>query len=682
MKRNALAWFSTKLLGGGLLRVGLWLLALPATLAIVFMFAWPEQPEPPTYLRLDTVDRWIEPLPGDTTYDLSGFKAAMARSADFSQARWVSIRLPDFLELPTQFSAKLTEPMAMAWFRFSYTVPPDARKEEPLALYGSRIMGGAYSLWVNGELVAAKLDDWRMQWSYPVFLQLPPHLIKPGQELEVALAVPYRLSQGYSVGSLYFGKAHELRPSRDIRTFFQRTLPTVGMVLVGLMGALSFLMWLRRRVDMEHLWLALLSVAVVVCNLQYTHEFSVNDAQSAWFSYIVDAAVSWLFLLFVVFAFRFNKQQFQKTELLLVVFTVTNTLLTMPLWDWQVNGMRLQHYLTVVLYLYILGLMTWLAVTHRRFEHWMLCFAIWTLFCAGLFDITYMSSQITPDGIWVFPYGAFLVFIVAGLLLQRRYVDALNQIERSNIHLSRTLKAREDELMAKQAQLVHAQRQQTLLMERERLVQDIHDGIGSSLMNSMVSLRDGKLSPERAANLLRECLDDLKIVIESLEPIAHDLSSLLGALRYRFGDRLEAAGLTLVWQMDDLPPLAWLDAPQALDILRVVQEIVSNTLKHARATEVAISVTVGAAAPDAAPFVLLSLKDNGKGFDPHANTSGRGLKHIRARLHRIGAALTLVARQGQGVCYEIRLPITQGFEDDARVRGNASPALGTSSILN
>ncbi len=64
---------------------------------------------------------------------------------------------------------------------------------------------------------------------------------------------------------------------------------------------------------------------------------------------------------------------------------------------------------------------------------------------------------------------------------------------------------------------------------------------------------------------------------------------MLATLRFRLGKRLKSAGIDVVWEMTDLPPLTWLGSPQALQVTRIVQETLTNILKHAAATRVTIS---------------------------------------------------------------------------------------------
>lgn len=652
------AWLS-RIRSTGLLGISLWILGLPAALAVLVMFLRTDHTVPDTHFRIDTLEHWTEPLPPGSTYDLPGFKVLMNRKPNFSSATWTTISMPSVIELSPQFSARPDEPMARAWFRFKVRVPPDHTPGEPLALYATRIMGGAHSLWVDGSLTVAHLDDWRMQWSYPVLMELPLRAVRPGQDLELALAVPYRLSQGYAVGSLYFGNAHDLRAPRDIRLLLQRTLPIMGIVLVGLMGLLSLAMWTRRKAETEHLWLALLSVAVVICNLQYTHEFSANETMSAWFGFIVDSAVSWLFLLFVVFCLRFNKLRYPRTEFVLTAFTVANTILTMPFWNWQVNGMVLQHYLTAALYVYVLALFTWLAVRHRTFEHILFGLALWALLASGIHDVSMMATHLAPDQIWIFPYGAFLVFIIAEVLLQRRYVKALAVIERNNQGLAQKLLDRETELLARQEELLITQRNHASLAERGRLVREIHDSIGATLADTLGRLRGGAWGTGEAAESVRACLDDLKIMIESLDPSARDLPVLLGGLRYRFADRLKAAGVKLEWHMEELPELPWLDAPQALDILRAVHAIVTRAVVHAGARKIVLCAQACKAEGSGLHIVRISLEDDGPIGMDHPTTLAQDIMPLHSRLADLGAVVRVAPLPGPGrtgTRYEMDLP--------------------------
>lgn len=210
------------------------------------------------------------------------------------------------------------------------------------------------------------------------------------------------------------------------------------------------------------------------------------------------------------------------------------------------------------------------------------------------------------------------------------------------------------EIDAGQQRLLEVQHQQSVLHERQRVMQDMHDGLGSSLSSSLVLLERGELSVAGAATVMRECVDDLRLVIDSLEPTAQDLATLLGMLRYRLQRKIQAAGVTLRWQMMDLPALAWLEPSLALDLLRLVQEAIANVLHHADAIELELT------ARHSGHDIELSIRDNGKGFDSQTQvTVGRGMRFMQMRAGRLGAQLMIHSVQGVGTMISLRLPIVR-----------------------
>jgi signal transduction histidine kinase len=74
-----------------------------------------------------------------------------------------------------------------------------------------------------------------------------------------------------------------------------------------------------------------------------------------------------------------------------------------------------------------------------------------------------------------------------------------------------------------------------------------------------------------------------------LDPESNDLVALLVSIRYRLGERFEMAGLELLWEVDEIPMLVWLQASDALSVLRLIQEALINALKHAKGSQVKVA---------------------------------------------------------------------------------------------
>lgn len=258
------------------------------------------------------------------------------------------------------------------------------------------------------------------------------------------------------------------------------------------------------------------------------------------------------------------------------------------------------------------------------------------------------------------PLAAAVVFGLELIIWRHGLTLHANMLAR--IHQRREVESLSQQLGLKQAQLQEAERERGVMSERQRLLRDMHDGVGASLISAVKMIEQGQLSLGDAAQVLRDCLDDLRLVIDSLEPIDHDLVTLLATLRYRLGGRLEGAGIAIDWMMADLPPLPWLQAPQALEVLRIVQEALANVLKHSRATRVRVSLAQEETL-ELGLVVALRVEDDGIGFDLDATPNGRGLRHMRQRATQIGGSLDMQSspREGTRICVRLALdgPVRQ-----------------------
>jgi signal transduction histidine kinase len=236
--------------------------------------------------------------------------------------------------------------------------------------------------------------------------------------------------------------------------------------------------------------------------------------------------------------------------------------------------------------------------------------------------------------------------------LIRRKAD--EDVRLVNASLAERLREREAELNRSHERLREIEQRQTLSQERQRLMQDMHDGLGSSLASALRVVERGQLNEAEVALVLKGCIDDLKLAIDSMEPVEADLLLLLATLRFRLGPRLEASGIALRWDVQDLPALEWLDPKNALHILRILQEAFTNIIKHTNATEIRVATRA------LGDQVEVTVVDNGPGFDVEAafKNGGKGLSNQRRRAQAIGAELTWRSSDA-GTCLTLRLPIAR-----------------------
>jgi signal transduction histidine kinase len=209
--------------------------------------------------------------------------------------------------------------------------------------------------------------------------------------------------------------------------------------------------------------------------------------------------------------------------------------------------------------------------------------------------------------------------------------------------------------------------------ERARWARELHDETLQQLAGLRVLLGGARRSgdPERIAAALDEAVEmlttgiaDLRALITDLRPAALDELGLEAALRTLAERVARQSGLEidldvdLAWERGDSPTRHTQEVESAG--YRLVQEALTNVIKHAGATRVEIRVT------DDDDCMQITLRDDGDGFEPGAATSGFGLVGMRERVALVHGSLELESAPAAGTTIRARIP--------SRRREGAAPA--------
>ena len=203
--------------------------------------------------------------------------------------------------------------------------------------------------------------------------------------------------------------------------------------------------------------------------------------------------------------------------------------------------------------------------------------------------------------------------------------------------------------------------------ERERIAMDLHDGALATL--SAVSIGVGTAArllpgePRRAAALIGRASTHLRRAIDAIRGYVADLDPSPAGLSLRAalaGLAAETRAASIAVDLDVAPRAdevgASLGGGRIVELLQVAREAVANALRHGAPTRVAIALAVDDQA------VVLSVRDDGRGFDPAAPVDGRhGLANMAERARRIGDRLEVASHPGAGT--EVRL-VTPLVADD------------------
>jgi signal transduction histidine kinase len=244
----------------------------------------------------------------------------------------------------------------------------------------------------------------------------------------------------------------------------------------------------------------------------------------------------------------------------------------------------------------------------------------------------------------------FLVILAGFIVLLVKLFDKA----RKNFALEKENISKEYETQLLQTQLEI--QEQTL----ENISQEIHDNIGQALSFVKLNINTIDLNKtEETANKLGESKDlitkaiqDLRNLSKTLNPsFIHD-TGLVSSIQYQLAYLQKTGVYHIDFQVSET-----IDAyPQRAEIVlfRIVQELLNNIVKHAEAT--AIQVTLQYREAD----LLLTVKDNGKGFKPNttAASAGLGLKNMKKRLAMIAGYISLESEPDKGTQVFITIPNT------------------------
>jgi signal transduction histidine kinase len=541
--------------------------------------------------------------------------------------------------------------MARAWYRFRFDVPARWKTDDQLMIYSPRVLGVAWQARVNDQVVADNLDDWRMTWNRPIAVRLDSAHFRPGDQLTIAVGIAFEPQVGHALARVSVGPAQALAQRLAVREFLQFVMPVACSVTLLAMGVFFLLFWSSRRVERTHLFLALSCIAWCVCNLQYALPRRDDPVLNSWYSAVAGPSISWVMWLIYLFVLQLDSRFSRVIALIMPPFVLIMTVLALPIIPLNENVGTYYQGTNLAVAALVAIRIGWMAIHGGSLELRVIAAALAVTIVAGAHDVGLVAQRVDQEGIYLLPYCSMLLFGSFLFAVQRRYVHAINEYDLLSSSLARRLSERERELESNHARLLELERAHTLAAERHRLMHDMHDGLGSALTTSLALLEQGNVDGAELKSLLLDSVDDLRAVIDSLEPLEGDLTSVLATLRFRLGKRLELAGIELAWDMQDLPALSWLGPPQALQLIRIIQEVLTNVLKHARATHMQISARCSG------PFIEVCITDNGRGFDTATTPSGRGLRHLPQRAASLSGSVIIESHPGSGTTVRLLLPI-------------------------
>lgn len=231
--------------------------------------------------------------------------------------------------------------------------------------------------------------------------------------------------------------------------------------------------------------------------------------------------------------------------------------------------------------------------------------------------------------------------------MTKRFQDQVSSLQRLSTH---------------NAELTNQVKETAIIEERQRLARELHDAVSQQLFAISMTMaalkRTIELDPlkaSRQAELVEEMAaaaqSEMRALLLHLRPAhlegktlnegIHDLLAEFSKKHYQ---------IDFNWKLDKLPK----SISKAIEdhLFRIVQEALSNILRHAKASTVELRLTV------TTEHIRLKITDNGIGFNEEdTKTSSYGMSLMRERVAEIGGVMTLSTAPGQGTMIEVTVPI-------------------------
>jgi signal transduction histidine kinase len=539
------------------------------------------------------------------------------------------------------------------WLRYSFEL--SAAPADGWSILLDRLPTGG-SVFLNKRMVAdLPLDSERrhVRWRRPHLVNLPSEFLKSGTN-EVLVFTSYGTGV-HGIGPIEVGPTSELQPLYASEFFISHTLRWVSLLLTVLLALGFAALWMRRRSENLFGLLAVMSAFWALRSLDFVFESLPADGR-LWTRAAFYIGTAVFTALATITMWRQGGRQRFGAEVGLVVLAGLGPTLFLISGDtfdmtagalWQAmmlaalgaGVMTLARHAWQTPSLMLKGIVAALAVALAAAVHDYLVYV-------GV--LPYGSPELlniaTP-----------VLLIALGAALIDRFVRSLADVEKTNSELETRIHEREQLLKRNFDRLRESERLKASAQERQRIMQDMHDGLGSQLLSSLMLVERGALSNEQVAQILRESIDDMRLAIDALAADDSDLLSALGNMRFRMEPRLRVAGIELQWDARNLPEEVDVDPNGVLPILRIVQEALTNAIKHSRAR--VVRVTLGVEHEGDSQWLSIRITDNGRGLAAATGGAGRGMLNMRNRASRIGAFLKVETVPGAGTMILFRLAL-------------------------
>ena len=549
--------------------------------------------------------------------------------------------------LPDQWLTRWPDFHGTAWYKivFQYRCPDNASKG-PLTLSIESITQTG-QVFINQDLLwkdVSTEEPISRNVVTPHIWNIPNSSLHQGENI-LLVQVHGSQTQKSGIGKVLIGDYNTVYDTYSGWILEKKTLTYLNAMLNFVIAIICFLVWMVTRDNNAFFWFGAVSILWVIYSLLVVY----SDPIPYLSSINIDRLQNIIFSIYVAVgclaAWRFAHAYFPKIEKALFIFCVISTISIVFTPDTYIKE-TMQVFFGIGVIIFLIKCLTYPYIAYKSKipETYFMSVTYLAFVPIAINDAVFMS---TMQGQPLSPYTAPFSSMSIGIILAFRLARDSREIARFNKTLNETVIQTKNKLTNSLGLQQKLAVQNARLQERINLSHDLHDGLGGSIFRSMVLLEQNeKIEKNQVLSILKLLRSDLRQVIDSGASLGSEIPATpiewAASIRHRFVQLFEEMDIHSTWDL----PKQWHTSPttlQCLTLTRLVEEALTNIMKHSQATQVTIH-----SYENEMQQLILNIIDNGCGFTPVTDHFGLhvGLHSMRTRIQRIGGTFNIESQPG------------------------------------
>jgi len=545
---------------------------------------------------------------------------------DESDINWQSIILED------NWLESHPEQDGYAWYHLTFSL--EQVPEELWAIYIPHVNMNA-EIWLNGKLLGSggKMEGYiSRNWNQPQYFVIAKGLLHSNiNTIDIRLVTLPNL--GGVLSAVHLGLDSQLKSAYSFQNHWQVTSVIGSSVFIFVAFIVFLVLRLYCRDDRFFLYATyasftwfLIGIRFLIVDIPISPDvfFRIEQVVMLW------SVVTFILMLSIYIYQRILKVCVYLTALAVLIslsgFVITDTFIFVVMIQLACAIPALSANLILFIHAY-------------RTRQWVDVYLGLGLFIGtgfGIHDSMGLVGTFDDTYYHMLQFAGILPMTALGWVVVQRYSQALKISNNYNEELAFKVEEKHHELKVSFDKLNKFEQDKTLSKERERIMRDMHDGIGGQLVSIITSLQEetGDVF-KKVKEKVQLSLVDLRFVIDSLDPLINDLPTLLGMMRMRMEDELNSANMELEWAVTELPDIVDMSPQRSLHVMRIVQEAMTNSIKHSKSDKLKVATGV------IDNKVFVDIIDYGEASKKISTNISRGIKNMQYRAEQLGAKLAI-----------------------------------------